>query len=121
MNHVVLIGNLTREPDLGYTESGKARCVFTIAVNNGKDDTDFIRIVTWNKSAENCGRYLSKGKKVAVQGRIKTGSYKKDGVTHYTTDVWANNVEFLSKVEKKEDDYFNPEDYYESTDEDIPF
>ena len=79
-----------------------AICHFTIAVSrprrNGEDQgADFIRVTVFGKQAENCDRYLNKGSKVAVQGRIQTGSYKnRDGVTVYTTDVVANNVEFLS-------------------------
>ena len=102
MNYVTLIGNLTRDPELSYTPSQTAKCLFTMAVNrprrNGEDQgADYIRIVVWGKTAENCEKYLAKGRKVAVSGSIRTGSYKdKDGRTVYTTDVWANNVEFLN-------------------------
>ena len=107
MNKVYLIGNLTRDPEMRSTSTGIPVCNFSIAVNRrfknaqtGQQETDFFNIVAWRQLADLCGRYLTKGRKVAVQGRIKTGSYKKDGVTHYTTDVWANNVEFLSKKNK---------------------
>ena len=101
MNNVVIIGNLTRDPELRYSTGQKqtAICRFTIAVNDGygeKQRTSFIPIVVFGKSAENCDRFLAKGRKVAVNGRIQTGSYEKDGRTVYTTDVVANNVEFLS-------------------------
>lgn len=100
MNSVVLIGNLTRDPELRYSTGANqtAVCRFTIAVNDGYGDkqrTSFIPIVVFNKSAENCDRFLAKGRKVAVHGRIQTGSYEKDGRTVYTTDVIANSVEFL--------------------------
>lgn len=99
MNNVILIGRLTRDPELSYTQSQTALCKFTIAVDRQSKEektADFIRIVVWSKQAENCGRYLYKGKQVAVNGRIQTGSYKdKSGNTVYTTDVIANNVEFL--------------------------
>lgn len=100
MNSVVLIGNLTRDPELRYSTGANqtAVCRFTIAVNDGYGDkqrTSFIPIVVFNKSAENCDKFLAKGRKVAVQGRIQTGSYEKDGRTVYTTDVIANSVEFL--------------------------
>lgn len=100
MNSVVLIGNLARDPELRYSTGANqtAVCRFTIAVNDGfgeKQRTSFIPIVVFNKQAENCDRYLAKGRKVAIHGRIQTGSYEKDGRTVYTTDVVANNVEFL--------------------------
>lgn len=101
MNSVCLIGNLTRDPELRYSTgaSQTAICRFTIAVNDGYGDkqrTNFIPIVVFNKQAENCDRYLAKGRRVAVMGRIQTGSYEKDGRTVYTTEVIANSVEFLS-------------------------
>lgn len=99
MNNVILIGRLTKDPELSFTPSQTALCKFTIAVDRQSKEektADFIRIVVWGKQAENCDRYLFKGKQVAVNGRIQTGSYKdKDGKTVYTTDVIANNVEFL--------------------------
>lgn len=101
MNSVVLIGNLTRDPELRYSTGANqtAICRFTVAVNDGygeKQRTSFIPIVVFGKQAENCDRYLAKGRKVAVNGRIQTGSYEKDGRTVYTTDVIANSVEFLN-------------------------
>lgn len=102
MNNVVLIGRLTKDPELNYTPNTQtANTRFTIAVDrpkkNGQDQgADFIRIVVWGKQAETCSRYLAKGRQIAVQGRIETGSYKsKEGVTVYTTDVVAERVEFL--------------------------
>ena len=102
MNQVILIGRLTRDPELSYTPNTQsAVCRFTIAVDrprrNGEDaGADFIRITVWGRQAETCDRYLSKGRQVAVAGRIQTGSYKnREGVTVYTTDVVADRVEFL--------------------------
>lgn len=96
MNSVILTGRLTADPELGYTPSQKAMCRFTLAVDRTKEGADFIRIVVWDRQAENVNRYLHKGSKCAVNGRIQTGSYKdKDGKTVYTTDVVATNVEFL--------------------------
>lgn len=96
MNTVILIGRLTADPELGYTPSQKAMCRFTLAVDRTKEGADFIRIVVWDRQAENVNRYLRKGSKCAVNGRIQTGSYNdKDGKTVYTTDVVATNVEFL--------------------------
>ena len=102
MNQVILIGRLARDPELSYTPNTQsAVCRFTIAVDrprrNGEDaGADFIRITVWGRQAETCDRYLSKGRQVAIQGRIQTGSYKnREGVTVYTTDVVADRVEFL--------------------------
>jgi single-strand DNA-binding protein len=103
MNQVILIGRLTRDPELSYTPSTQmAVCRFTLAVDRrkGRDGADagadFIRITVWDRQAETCSRYLSKGRQVAVQGRITTGSYKnREGVTVYTTEVTAERVEFL--------------------------
>ena len=96
INSVILTGRFTADPELGYTQSQKAVCKATLAVDRVREGADFIRITIWDKQAENVGRYLHKGSKVAIQGRIQTGSYKdKDGKTVYTTDVVASHVEFL--------------------------
>ena len=104
MNEVVLIGRLVRDPEIRYTNSQMAICTFTLAVDRpysrnrqeGAPTADFIRITVWDRQAENCSRYLTKGRQVAVQGRIQTGSYvNRDGQTVYTTDVVANRVEFI--------------------------
>ncbi|MBR4830920.1 MAG: single-stranded DNA-binding protein [Bacilli bacterium] len=101
MNRVELIGRLTRDPELRYSSNNLANCRFTLAVNrtfqsqNGEQGTDFISIVVFNKQAENVKKYIAKGSLVAVTGRIQTGSYEKDGRTIYTTDVVADNVQFL--------------------------
>ena len=102
MNSVVLIGRLTRDPELSYTPNTQTAIAhFSIAVDrprrNGEDaGADFIRITVFGKQAETCDRYLNKGRQVAVSGRIQTGSYKnRDGVTVYTTDVVADRVEFI--------------------------
>ena len=96
MNKVFLIGRMVKEADLRYTKNGKAVAVFTIAVNRNKEQTDFIRITAFGKTAENTANYTSKGSLVAVEGTIVTGSYEKDGKRVYTTDIWANTVQFLT-------------------------
>ena len=142
MNNVVLTGRLTRDPELRYLEgSGTATGTFTLAVDKSlskdkkaefeaanKPTADFIRIVTWGKQAENCANYLAKGRLVAVEGSIQTGSYEKEGQRVYTTDVVARNVEFLEWGEKKEQAGnvadFSPggiEGFHPANDDDIPF
>ena len=99
MNNVTIIGNLTKDPELRYTTDGKPIAKFTVAVNDGYGEnqrTSYIPVTVFGKQAENCDRFLSKGRKVGVTGRIQTGSYEKDGRKIYTTDVIANVVEFLS-------------------------
>lgn len=100
MNSVVLIGRLTKDPELRYIpESQNAVATFTLAVDRPfakEKQADFIRIVVYGKQAENCERFLTKGRLAGIQGRIQTGSYKnKEGATVYTTDVIADRVEFL--------------------------
>ena len=116
MNVVNLIGNLTKNPEM---MNASTVCRFTIAVNEGygeKKRTDYINIVCFGKTAENCEKYIAKGSKVAIVGKIQTGSYEKDGRTIYTTDVVANSIEFLTMKPKDE-----PEGYSALTDEDIPY
>lgn len=102
MNKCILVGNLTRDPELSQTGSGVSMCRFSIAVNrtytnaNGEREADFINIITWRGLAENCGKYLAKGRKVAVCGQIQTRSYDdKDGNRRYSTEVVADDVEFI--------------------------
>ncbi len=103
MNKVYLIGNLTRDPELAETGSGIKVCRFSIAVNrtyrssDGERQTDFFNITVWRNQAENCGRYLKKGSKVAIVGALQNRSYEdKDGVKRNVTDIVADEVEFLS-------------------------
>ncbi len=103
MNKVILVGNLTRDPELTETPSGVAVCRFSIAVSrdyansDGTRETDFFNITVWRGRAENCGKYLKKGNKVAVVGSLQTRSYEdKDGIKRNVTDIVANEVEFLT-------------------------
>lgn len=111
MNKVYLIGNLTRDPEVAETNSGIAVCRFSIAVNrnysssDGTRETDFFNITVWRSQAENCGRYLKKGSKVAVVGSLQNRSYEdKDGNKRNVTDIVANEVEFLSTKNSSDDD-----------------
>ena len=99
MNQVILIGRLARDPELSYTPNSTAVCKFTLAVPRIKgDEADFIRVTVFGKQAETTDRYMSRGRKCAIMGRIQTGSYPKDGKTVYTTDVIAERVEFLDRA-----------------------
>ena len=96
MNNVVLIGRITAKPELNYTKDQTAIAKFTLAVDRPKEGADFIRVTAFGRRAESICRYMDKGRQIAIQGRIQTGSYKdKDGKMVYTTDVIIDNDEFL--------------------------
>lgn len=130
MNKIILIGRLTKDPELNYTNSGKAVCKFTLAVNrpysnqDGKSQADFINIVVWNKPAENSANYLAKGRQCAVEGRLQIRSYEADdGTRKYITEVVANSVQFLSSS-KSDEKSSTPSDIGEEvyfSDQDLPF
>ena len=143
MNNVVLIGRLTRDPELRYIPvTGTAVTKFNLAVdrglskdknkrwNQGQPTADFINITVWGKQAENAANYLAKGRLVAIHGRIQTGSYDKDGTRVYTTEVVANNVEFLEWGDKNNKnqgfddsglDFGDIEGFHPVDNSDIPF
>jgi single-strand DNA-binding protein len=104
INKVILIGNLGSDPEVRYTPDGTAVANFNIATSDEWTDkdtgerkkrTEWHRIVAWRKLGEICGEYLSKGKQVYVEGKLQTRSWEKDGVTRYTTEVIASDVQFL--------------------------
>ncbi len=103
MNKAILIGRLTRDPELRYTSSNRAVCQFTVAIDrpftnqaSGQREADFINVVVWDKTAENVGKYMSKGRLIAVEGRIQTRNYdNNEGRKVYVTEVVATNVQFL--------------------------
>lgn len=104
MNRIILLGRLTREPEVRTTPTGKTVVVFSLAVDrpykgrDGKTEADFINIVTWNKTAELVGTYVHKGERLLVEGRLQIRSYDgKDGQKHYVTEVIADRVEFIEK------------------------
>ena len=104
MNKVFLIGRLSRDPELRHTGSGTAVCQISVAISRpvaqgSEPQTDFINVVVWNKQAENVARYLSKGRQIAVEGRIQTRNYDNaEGKRTYVTEVIASNVEFLGSA-----------------------
>lgn len=104
MNKLFLIGNLTKDPEISQTQNGLTICKFGIAVNrpyqtNGERITDFFSITVWRTLADNCGKYLKKGSKVAVTAQLQNHSYEdKDGNKRSRNDIIAEAVEFLSSV-----------------------
>jgi len=107
INRIILIGRLTRDPELRYTPNGKATCTFTLAVErpfsnqNGEKEADFIQIVTWRQLAETCANYTRKGRMVAIEGRIQVRHYTPSDSDRrvYITEVVADNVRFLDRGE----------------------
>jgi len=104
INKVILVGNLGRDPEVSYTPSGTAVAKFSIATSEKwtdketgekKDKTEWHRITAFGKLGEICGEYLSKGKQVYIEGKLQYGSYEKDGVTRYTTDIIASQMQML--------------------------
>ena len=139
MNKVTLIGRLTKDPEIRYSAGSQTAVArFSLAIDrakkaNGEDGgTDFPNIVAFGKTAELVEKYVTKGQQIAVEGRIQTGSYEKDGVKHYTTEIVAERIEFLGKkdqssdplpkgIEKVKDEDSAIDAFFSITDDDIPF
>lgn len=131
MNIVVLVGRLTRDPELRYTPSGVATCTFTLAVDDpfakGEKKADFIPVVAWRQQAEHCANYLKKGRLVGVEGRWSTRNYDgSDGKKVYVNECSATNVRFLERGESngqpQNNDPFKGEGKpLEISDDDLPF
>ena len=103
MNKFIITGRLTRNPELRYTSNNVAITELNLAINNKKDDTTFLTIKVFNKTAETCNEYLNKGDLIAVEGNIKNNNYEDEtGKMHYITDFIGNKVEFLSTKKKDE-------------------
>ncbi|MDT8901855.1 single-stranded DNA-binding protein [Anaeroselena agilis] len=123
MNKVILTGRLCQDPEVRYTQSGKAVATFTLAVNrhggnrhDGKSDADFVPIVAWEKLAETCGNNLTKGQRILVEGKLQIRSYEtNDGQKRRVAEVIASYIEFL---EYKREEAPHPAD---NPEEEIPF
>ena len=135
MNLVTLIGRLTRDPELRYSQSGKAFTKFSIAVQReyNKDEADFINCITWDKRAEAICEYLRKGRRLAIQGRLSVRNYEQDGETKWLTEVIVDKFEFIDsssnndseekKEFKKNQNDFNKKIYSvdNAPEDDFPF
>lgn len=143
INRVVLVGRLTKDPDLRYTPDGVAVCTFTLAVNRpftnqqGDRDADFINCVAWRGTAENLANYQKKGNLIGIDGRIQTRSYEEnDGKRRYITEVVCESVQFLepkkenseqmtkqqqSPMTHKSDPFFDDSGQIDINDDDLPF
>lgn len=129
LNHIVLIGRLTKDPELRYTAAnGVAVASFTIAVDRRfsqpgqQKETDFIPIVVWRTQAENCAKFLGKGRLVAVDGRLQIRSYEdKEGQRRSVAEVVADFVQFLDRGDKRSSDQSSPFDDSLISEDDVPF
>lgn len=118
INQTVLVGRITRDPELKRTQSNISYVRFTLAVNrsfkdeSGETQADFISCIAWRAQAENLARFMKQGSQIGLVGRIQTGSYESDKGTIYTTDVVADNIQFLEskpKQDNKGNDYYEQE------------
>jgi len=134
LNKLNIVGNLVRDPELRTTRDGIAVCSFTVAVNRRRRDgqqpeADFFRVTAWRQLGENCSKYLSKGKKVAVSGSVSVSTYQaQDGTTRASLDVSADDVEFLTPKSEQTPPTANavtsnpaPSGFVEVTDDELPF
>ena len=126
MNSVNLIGRLTKDPELKYTQGkGTAVCNFTLAVertfkSQGQPEADFLPIIIWGKLAENCSKYINKGSQVGVSGRIQTRSYDaKDGTRRYVTEIIANEIKFLDSKKNNTNNNNNFDNDFDNYNDDI--
>lgn len=109
LNKCIFVGRLGSNPELRYLPSGMAVCKFDIAVDSGKkDETEWVSIVSWDKQAESCAKYLVKGSMVAIDSRVHSHTYEKDGIRRKTTEFNANNVRFLDKPAEPKGDAYEP-------------
>ena len=131
MNKIFIIGNLCRDPELRSTPNGIPVCTFTVAVNRrkagaeaGQPEADFFRVTTWRQMAENCNRFLAKGRKVGVTGTLNLNQYKdSNGLPRYSMEVQADEVEFLSPKDAAEQPKPPAEGFIQVDDQDesLPF
>lgn len=125
INNVVLVGRLTRDPELKKTQSGISFVRFTLAVNrsfrddSGETQADFINCIAWRAQAENLAKYMRQGSLIGVEGRIQTGSYETEQGMRYTTDVVANNITFLESKGSQNNNGYQKQEEPQSYEPDI--
>lgn len=133
MQKLIIIGNVTRDPEMRVTTAGKNVCTFTVAVNrrrtaDGHQDADFFRVNAWEKLGELCHQYLAQGRKVAVSGQVSVNAYKNaNGEAQASMNVYAENVEFLSPRQEQQQEQKNTANavqnkgYVEVENDDLPW
>jgi single-strand DNA-binding protein len=103
MNTICIIGNLTRDPELSFTDKGTAVCKFSIAHNKNKDEAFYVNVVVFGKRGETTGQYMKKGSKVAITGQLDVRKWEKDGKLGTSVDIIASEVTFLTSTSKQTD------------------
>ena len=130
MNKIFLIGRITKDLELRSTKSGNSVCEFTLAVNRDKEKTDFITCQVWNKQAENLCKYQGKGSLISVVGELRIDSFEVKEEKRHKTYVLVNQIEFLQKLDKKEDNPYESfgnkvetqiQEEFQYKDEDLPW
>jgi single-strand DNA-binding protein len=119
VNKAIVLGNLGRDPELRHTNSGTPVVTLSVATTRvwadkaGKrvEETEWHRVTAWGKTAEHCGKYLSRGRSVFVEGRLRTSKYEKDGITHWTTEIVADTVQFVGPNQDKKNEDRAPSPY----------
>lgn len=121
MNVAILMGRLTRDPELKYTSNGKAYATFTLAVQKTKDEAEFIDCVAWEKTAETIAEYFRKGNRILIQGRLSVSSYEQNGEKRKSVKVQAFNFEFIDSKNSGNSQNRNKNNYDPNEDEEFPF
>lgn len=121
MNKTISCGNMTDEPKITETSTGKKKAEFTLALNRIKEGADFPRFIAWEKKAEIIEKWCHKGTKLLIEGHIQTGSYEKEGKKVYTTDVIVDNLEFVGKKEEERSESNEFMAIPDGIDKEIPF
>lgn len=121
MNIAILMGRMTRDPELKYTSGGKAYTNFTLAVQKTKDEAEFIDCVAWEKTAENIAEYFRKGNRILIQGRLSVNSYEQNGEKRKFTRVLVNTFEFIDSKNNSSSQNGNRNHYDSNEDESFPF
>lgn len=121
MNNVSLAGNLTKDPVLRRTQSDKSVVSFTLAINEGKDKTEFVNCIAWEKAADLINQYVSKGQRLSCVGKLQTRKWEKDGKTHYATEVVVREFDFPPKGEKPTDSPSQESQPVDELEDEIPF
>ena len=121
MNIAILMGRMTRDPELRYTSSGKAYANFTLAVQKTRDEAEFIDCVAWEKTAETIAEYFGKGNRILIQGRLSVNSYEQNGEKRKFTRVLANSFEFVDSKNSGNSQNSNRNNYDSDEDEGFPF
>ena len=120
-NLVILLGRMTRDPELRYTSGGKAYTNFTLAVQKTKDEAEFIDCIVWEKTAETIAEYFRKGNRILIQGRLSVSSYEQNGEKRKSTKVQVFSFEFVDNKNSGNSQNNNRNNYEDDEDESFPF